>query len=532
MRRTITAVSALAIGTLVLSACGNGGADTGDPAAEATAPDTSEVCTEDRVGGEIVVGEYAMLTSFAPGQGGYGVFGGAQSAAVFDRLMRWDPGAEEFVPQLAESLESNEDNTAWTLTLPEGITFSNGEELTAEDVVFTLGLHQDPGLRSMALSEAMNVETVEAENPLTVRYTLTEPWANFPMLLAGVAGEVIPEETYQATDPGEWARNPVGAGAFLVENYIPDQETVLVPNPDYHAGVVCPTLRFTHISGGQGTLDALSTGELQVGFLRGAEFVADAKGQGVPGYESTDSAGRVVNMNSGSGGYDGVLTDERARRAISHAIDRDLFDDRMTGGVGQPTSALLAESSRFYDGADGLPYDPELATELLDEVRADHPEWDGSLDMLLIASPENQESGILIQSMLGAVGIDVRIESVPVSQNTARVLRGDYELSISGLSTSDADPSAAFVANLTPGGQNRTGIDDPALTEAALSTKIAPDFEAQVDAYRNLQEVFNEVQPFAVLASAEQYIAVNDTVSGVFPTVNSTVLYDKAYVEQ
>lgn len=532
MRRTITTISTLAAGALVLSACGNGGPGAGDAVAEAAAPDTTEVCTEDRVGGEIVIGEYAMLTSFAPGQGGYGVYGAAQSAAVFDRLMRWDPSSEEFVPKLADSLKSNDDNTEWTLTLPEGITFSNGQELTAEDVVFSLGLHQDPDLRSMVISEAMNVESVEAVDPLTVRYTLTEPWANFPMLLAGAAGEIVPKETYQKTDPDEWAQDPVGAGAFMVESYTPNQETVLVPNPDYYGGVVCPTLRFTHIAGGQGTLDALSTGEFHVGFLRGAQNVANAKKQGLPGYEAINSAGSVFNMNSGAGGYDGVLTDDRARRAISHAIDRDLYNDRMTDGIGQPTSALLAESSRFYNGAEGLHFDPELATQLLDEVRADHPEWDGSLDLLLGDSPENQESGIVLQGLLGAVGIDVQIESVPISQNTARVLRGDYELSVSGLPTSDADPSATFVANLTPGGQNRTGIDDPALTEATLATKTAPDFEAQVEAYRHLQEISNEAQPFAVLANAEQYVAVSDTVSGVFTTVNSTVLYDKAFVEQ
>lgn len=532
MRRTIKAASTLAVGAVVLSACGSGGADTDNAVGEAVAPDTSEVCTEDRVGGEITFGEYAMLTSFAPGQGGYGVFGGAQSAAVYDRLMRWDPEAQEFIPKLAESLESNDDNTQWTLTLPEGITFSNGEELTAEDVAFTLGLHKDPALRSMVFSEATNVENVEVEDPLTVRYILTEPWAGFPMLLAGAAGEVIPQETYGKTDPEEWARNPVGAGAFMVENFVPNQETVLVPNPDYYGGVVCPTLRFTRISGGQGTLDALNTGEFQAGFLRGAQYVTDAKNHGLAGYQVNTSAGSVFNMNSGAGGYDGVLTDERVRRAISHAIDRDLYDNRMTGGLGQPNSALLAESSRFYSGAEGLTYDPELATRLLDEARADHPDWDGSLALLLSDSPENQQSGIVLQGLLGAVGIDVQIESVPISQNTARVLRGDYELSVSGLPTSDADPSATFVANLTSGGQNRTGIDHPALTEAALATKTAPDFAAQVEAYRNLQEVFNEVQPFAVLVNTEEYVAVSDSVSGVFPTVNSTVLFDRAFVEQ
>lgn len=533
MNNRLKIVAGLAVAALGLSACGNGGGESEQAAAGTLAPDTTQTCTEDRVGGEITIGEFGMLTTFAPGQGQFGVFGGTQSAAVFDRLMRWDPEAEEFVPQLAESLEPNDDHTEWTLTLPEGATFSNGDDLTAEDVAFTVDLHQDPGTQSMAFSEAANVDDIRAEHPLTVRFTLTEPWEGFPMLLAGAAGETLPRDHYEATDPEDWARAPIGAGAFVVDSYIPDQETVLVPNPDYHGGVVCPTLRFTRIAGGQPTLDALNTGEFQSGFLRGARYVSEAKNQGHPGYESITSAGSVLNMNTGTGGYDGILTEATVRQAVSQAIDRSLYDNRTTGGLGQPSAALLADSSRFYDGAEGLDHDPELATRLVEQARTDHPDWDGSLTLLIGDAPENQEAGIVVQSMLNAVGFDVALESVPRSQNAARSIQGDYELSLGGLSPSDADPSAQFIAAMTPGGatSNRTGIDDPRLTEALAATKTAPDFESRKQAYRDVQEIFNELAPFVVLANSEDLVVIDESVRGVVPTLHSTMLYDAAFTE-
>lgn len=531
MKRIITTVSGLTIGALALTACGGGGDGGTDGGTEALAPDTSEVCTEDRVGGEITIGEYAMLPSFAPGQGHSGSYGAAQSAAVYDRLMRWDPENEEFEPKLAESLESNDDYTEWTLTLPEGVTFSNGESLTADDVAFTLDLHQDPATQSRAVSDAQNVENIEVTDPLTVHFTLTEPWSGFPLLLAGSAGEVIPQDTYQEVGPDDWARNPIGAGPFMVDNYIPDQETVLVPNPDYYGGVVCPTLRFSRIAGGQGTLDTLNTGEFQVGFLRGGRYVTAAQDEGHSGYADSISAGSILNMNSGKSGYDGILTDERIRQAVSHAIDRELYDDRMTGGVGQSASALLAESSRFYDGAEGLTYDPERARALLDEARADHPEWDGTLSLLTGDSPENQESGIVIQALLDAVGFTVETESVPISQTIARQFQGDYELTVSGLATSDADPSTVFSDGMIPDGPtNNTGIDDPELAEAVNTVRTATDNDDQVNAYNELQEVFNRASPFAVLAHAEEFVAVSDSVSGVMPSAYQTMLYDQAFV--
>ena len=169
MRRTTTTAAALLAATaLALDACGDddsgGGGSGGEQAdridADTLLPAMGEECTEDKAGGTITMGEYVMLPTFAPGQGNYGVRGGAQSAAIYDRLMRWDDQNEEFVPQLAENLESNDDNTTWTLTLREGVTFSNGDPLTAEDVAFTVDLNNDPATRSVAMAGARAAGTM------------------------------------------------------------------------------------------------------------------------------------------------------------------------------------------------------------------------------------------------------------------------------------------------------------------------------------------------------------------------------------
>ncbi|WP_407334851.1 ABC transporter substrate-binding protein [Dietzia kunjamensis] len=534
MKRTTSAMAVLAAAALTLSACGGGEESTSaSGGAEGQAPDQSERCTEDRAGGEITVGEFSMLPSFAPGQGQYGVRGGAQSAAVYDRLMVWNPEAEEFEPKLAESLEANDDNTVWTLTLRDGVTFSNGDPLTAEDVAFTVGLHKDPATRSVAMTDAMEISETRVVDPLTVEFTLARPWAGFPVALAGTIGEVIPKNAYEAADPQDWARNPIGAGAFTVGNYIPDQETVLEPNPDYYGGPVCPTLKFIRIPGSQGTYDAFQTGELQVGFLRGAKFVNMATADDVRGFEEIISSGSVINMNSGKAGYDGVLTDVRARQAVAAAMDRDLWNQRLYDGEGQPTSALVAESSRLYDGQEGPTYDVERAKSLVEELKADRPDWDGSLRMLISDGPENIEAGVVAKALLDAAGFNVQIENAPVSQVTARQFTGDYEIVIGGLATSDADPASTFASAFTPtGATNLTGIDDPELTAAVNELKAAADLDAQKEAMTRLQEVFNEVQPFTVMANAEQYVAVSDTVGGLTPTLSSTVLYDGAFVKE
>ena len=533
MKRTTSAFAVLAAATLALTACGGGGDESTTAGGEGLTPSDDGQCTAENVGGTITMGEFVMLPSFMPGQGQYGIRGGAESAAVYDRLMVWNPEAEEFEPKLAESLESNEDNTVWTLTLPEGVNFSNGDPLTAEDVAFTINLHKNPDTRSVVMTEANYVENVEAVDPLTVEFTLTDPWAGFPVLLAGTAGEVIPQDAFEAAGPEEWARNPVGAGAFTLASYTPDQEVVLEPNPDYYGGEVCPTLRFIRIPGSQGTYEAFQTGELQTAVLRGASYVADAQADGTEGFEEIISSGSVLNMNAGQAGYDGIFTDERARQAVGFAMDRELWNDRLYDGEGQPTSALVAESSRLYDGQEGPAFDAEQATALVEELKAENPDWDGSVTLLVSDGPENVEAGVLTKAMLDAVGFDVSIENAPVSQVTARQFTGDYEIVIGGLAPSDADLASTFASGMMPGGAtNLTGIDDPELTEALLDFKAAADVDAQKEALNRLQEVHNRVMPFTVLANAEQYVIVDESVKGVEPTLASVVLFDNAYVEE
>ena len=534
MKRTTGALAVLAAATLTLTACGGGTGDSTSASGgdEGPAPATGE-CTAENVGGTITMGEYVMLPTFMPGQGQYGIRGGSESAAIYDRLMIWNPEAEEFEPKLAESLEANDDNSVWTLTLREGVNFSNGDPVTAEDVAFTVGLHQDPATRSVAMTEALQVDEAAVIDEQTVEFTLAEPWAGFPVLLAGVVGEVIPQEAFTATGPEEWARYPIGAGAFVMDSYTPDQEVVLQPNPEYYGGPVCPTLEFIRIPGSQGTMDAFQTGELQVGMLRGAKFVTDAKDAGTQGFEEIISAGSLINMNSGNAGYDGVLTAERARRAVTHALDRDLWNQRLYGGLGQPTSALVAESSRFYDGQEGPKYDADEAKRLVEEIKADHSDWDGSLELLISDGPENVEAGVVAKAMLDAAGFDVSIVNAPVSQVTARQFTGDYEIVIGGLAPSDADLASTFASAMTPGGAtNLTGIDDPELTAALTEFKAAADIDAQKAALDKVQKIYNKVQPFAVMANAEQYVIVDESVKGLVPTLSPVVLFDNAFIEE
>lgn len=190
---------------------------------------------------------------------------------------------------------------------------------------------------------------------------------------------------------------------------------------------MCPTLRFISIPGSQGTLEAYHKGEIQVAYLRGAEFISQAWDPGEQSFYEAISSGRSLVMNNGKAGYDGILTDERARLAVAHALDRDLMNERLTGGRGQATPSLLAEPSRFYDGQQGPEFDAEKAAALVAELKQETG-WDGALTLVTNTSPENVQTGVVSKALLDAMGFTVTLENVPASRQSAKLFSGDTML--------------------------------------------------------------------------------------------------------
>lgn len=537
--KSITKTTAAAVAAaLMLAGCGSGGGSTsasgGGGGGDVTPVDDGQRCTAERVGGTISMGEYFRLPTFAPGQGGFGVRGGAESAAVFDRLMRWDPATNDYTPKMAESLTANESNTVWTLTLRPNVRFSNGDPVTAEAVKFSVELHRDPALRSTALQDVESITSIEVVDATTVKFTLDGPWTTFAYVLAGPAGEVINPAVYQSMPADQYALNPVGAGAgaYTVKRNAPGEELLLEPNPDYYGGPVCASLRFVMVPGAQATYDAFTTGELQAAFLREAPIIAKAKQDGTRGYSELSNAGKILNLNNGNGGYTGITTDVRVRKAIAAAIDPALIDQRINGGTGDPGSTLLSEKSTLFNGTPGPEYDPEQAKKLVAEVKAEKG-WDGSLDMLMASTPEGTEQGIVLKALLDAVGFDVTITNVPVAQVTAQSFQGDFELGTAGMALRDSQPYAALSNFLGTGGStNMTGASMPEFDATVAKLKAAADIDEQKQIMGELQTILNEHQPMIVYGSVEEFVAVGPNVKGVVPTLNAVMFFDGAYLEK
>jgi peptide/nickel transport system substrate-binding protein len=517
-----------------LTACGD---DDGDAAASggssgSGAASEDDVCTEDRVGGDLTVGQSAGITGFDPTvTTGTRDSGGTELTALYDTLMRVDPTTAEVVPHLADSLEPSNDLSEWTLTLRDGVEFGNGDPLTADAVVASI--QRFDGATVAAANFAALISDMEVVDERTVVFHLDGPWGDFPYFLAMGGGMIV--NTAVIDDVGAEQFNldpPVGAGVgpFELERYAPDEEVVMRAKDDYWGGPVCiETLRFITPGDDDARYEALQLGEIDVTVLAEPRTVEQAQDvDGLPGITGYGNANQLmINVRPGRPGED-----LRVRQAIAAAIDIDTINERAYEGTATASGSVVhPDTPLFTEGMGGPDYDPDRARQLVDEARARG--WDGSLGLLSIDSPSSSEVSLTVEGMLEAVGMDVTVESVPTTELIERVITDqNFDVTAWSLDVLPEAPWTGVDRNLrSDSPTNRTGYADPDFDAALADLREASTVEARRDAIAEVQEVWNETVPGVVLNHDEEFLTWADNVHGVRLTREGVVMLDDAYVE-
>ncbi|HEX7095243.1 MAG TPA: ABC transporter substrate-binding protein [Acidimicrobiales bacterium] len=576
-RRVRMALAGLAVVLLPIAACGDD--DDGGEGAEGaptSAPETTEAEGEPQRGGTLTFAEYSEPAGLDPiVSTGAGVTGAIEMSAIYDTIMRWNPETGEYEPRTAESLESNEDFTVWTLKLKPGITFHDGTPYNAEAVVFGMMRHKSgqpgaPPCEEMfacprnATSSGVYmslVESMEVVDELTVRFTLTEPWTAFAYALSDEAS-MIPSPTAMRTMCANTpvAREcpfnlaPVGAGPFRIDRFTPKESITMVRNENYWGGeVYLDGLRFVNPgdAGGDLTWEGFDAGNYDVAFLRTPPSVAAAEEAGVPHYSALQHGGGVFLVNMGvtitcAGGQPAPLctgkpdgptattpptASLKVRQAIAYAIDPVVIDERAYEGLGNPDSSLLQEEFRWDPGVEGPEYDPELARQLADEAKAEG--WDGTVRILYTNAPTAQQIAIAVETMLEAVGIDAIVDtSKPTAEHIQTVVvQKDFDLSGWGYAiASDDGAMAALAQNLqSTSPSNRVGFKSEAVDQALRDLRAAQTDEEKVEAFRIIEQEVAEQIPVIPFAAMEERIVWHDNVHGIVFNHSTSMFFDKAW---
>lgn len=517
--------STLLAGALLLSGCASA-ADAGDRPASggASGPVGVQAAASGPVdGGVLTYGTFSLPTSLDPAKTvASGSTGGTELAAVYDLLMRYDDDAGAFVPQLAEALEESDGATRWTLTLRDGVTFSNGTPLDADAVVWSI----DRYVAERGPDSQLWADTVRATSVIdsrTIGFELNRPWPMFPAMLASGPGMVVARPS---ADGGPFV--PVGAGPFVVATFQPHEVLALRARDDYWNGRPhLDEFRSVPVPDGKAQLDMLRAGELQMTYVFDAQVVGELLATDRPGYLEVMNAGSAILVNNAPGRPG---SDPRVREAVIKAIDPVLVDQRAQAGQGRPSVALFPASSKWHSGAPDSRFDPEGARKLLQEAKSDG--YDGAVTFTTRQAPEAKNRALAIQSLLGDVGFDVTIEYVTNIGDMIRVMNVErnYDLGQTGFNVRDTAPLFKLYSNLySTSTGNVSGYTDPEMDRLLLELQAAePDAAPEV--IERIEERVGATVPMVPLAAQDNLVSWSPDVHGLRHSFAEIMLLGDAWI--
>ena len=329
-------------------------------------------------------------------------------------------------PSLALRLD-NPDPLTYIAYLRHGVTFHDGHELTARDVIYTFKSILDPALPSPFRGAFRALADVTALDDHTVVFALSEPFAAFPMQLTGVP-PIVPAEA------GDSLRTfPIGTGPYRFVRYDVDDTLVLSAFEGYwdglpnNAGIVMKVVPDDTMRGlelRKGTTD-LVVNDLPPDIVYQLEKSEQFSISRSPGL---DFFYLGVNMR------DPVLADVRVRQAIGYATNRDAIISYLRRGLGRPAAGLVPDLAwAFEPDVFRFSYDPERARRLLDEAGFPDPDGKGPrsrlrLSLKISTNEETRLQATAIQHDLAGVGIDLDISSYEFATFYNDVVRGDFQL--------------------------------------------------------------------------------------------------------
>lgn len=478
--------------------------------------------------GEPVSGGSASFASFSEPSGldpattiAASTTGGVELLNIYDSLMRYDADQQTEVPQLAESLVSDDDRV-WTLTLRDGVRFSDGAVLDAEAVVRSQERFAAAGGPDAVVWND-NVAEVVPSGVDTVVYELERPWPEFPNVLTTGAGMIVAPDA-QAPETGY---SPPGAGPFTLADWQSGVAVTLEAREDYWDGrPFLDTVTVAYLDKTDVAKDTFRNGELDVVYLRNPNDIRQVTEEGYPGYVGMAAVANVTIINA-SPGRPG--SDVRVRKAIQLALDSEALYDRAFGTTLYSGRELFGEYSRWHTDQKAAAPDPERARQLVDQARADG--FDGRL--LYDGGPNEttRQQALALQAQLEAVGFDVDIRSQSAGADHVRAVAADqdYDIAEWGVNLRDPDPYVKMAAAMRTGGTQVYGMHTSDEMDALIDDFQSADDEGKRDVMESLQAVVNDQAPFVTHGFYPEYLAMQPDLHGVIGSSNSMISFAKGW---
>jgi peptide/nickel transport system substrate-binding protein/oligopeptide transport system substrate-binding protein len=509
-------------------------------------------------GGDIVVTYKDDITTLDPAIG-YDWVNWSMIKSLYSRLMDYEPGTPNLVPSLAESFTVSPDGTTYTFKLRKGVKFSNGREVVASDVKYSIERAVDPktqgpgagffgaikGFEDVTGGKATTLAGIETPDAGTVVFNLSRPDATFLHVLAINFASVVPKEAVESAG-GDFGKKPVGSGTFILKDWTIGQQLVFEKNPNYYVKDMPHIDKFT-VEVGQEPLVAL---------LRLQKGEVDIAGDGVPPAKfleiknSADGAKMIVDGEQLHTGYVTLNTkmkpfdNVKVRQALNMAINKERIT-RILNGRATPANQPLPPLMPGYDkGFKGYAYDVAKAKALLAE--AGFPK---GFETVLYSTNTDPQPRIAqaIQQDLAAVGVKAEVRALAQANVIAAGgTEGEAPMIWSGGMAWIADfPDASNFygpilgcAGAVPGGWNWSWYCNKDLDARAVAADSMSDPAKATERTAAWGKVFTDIMtdaPWIPVINERRVVAKSLRMGGadnVYIDPTRVINYDAIFVKQ
>lgn len=425
-----------------------------------------------------------------------------------------------FEPRLCTSWEF-EDDTHIVFKLHDGMKFSDGSPLTAEDIKFTY----DMGLKN-ELSVLKGLKQVDVVDPLTIKLTIDSYSNEFVQSLSSVPVSIQSKKAYES---GMKEPYLIGSGPYKLEKWEPDEYVTFVKNENYWGDKpgVSERITFKPIKEASTRAIALQNGEIDVCIDPSMDNLPDLeKDENVTVFTKPGTRLFYLGFNVTKAPWDNL----KLRQAVAHAIDRKGIIDVVLQGKGLPQTTVLNRGLwSFYDDMPGFPYDVEKAKAALKESGYTPGE---KLPLLISNETDYSQVAQFIQANLKEIGLDIEIQTVePATLKTECVnsTQGLY------LWRWNEDSKVDFVFRdlfYTGSKSNYSHFSDPKADELTDLVLTEKDPQKRLEDSKQLQEYLVEQVPQVPLYIKDLLIAYNKNLKGTYLYGGGNHDWRFAYVEQ
>ncbi|MEQ3549445.1 ABC transporter substrate-binding protein [Pseudonocardia nematodicida] len=536
-RRTTLSVLAVALSGVLLAACGAAPAlnegEGGAGGVQAVNPNGVDPATEGepRAGGTLVLGTDREAVGFDPTAQNTN-----QAAfAVLDSLMKLTPdgGAE---PHMAESMDSADDGKTWRMGLREGVRFSDGTPVDADAVVFNVQRHLDkpasPGFQHASL-----IETMRAVDPTTVEFVLREPSGSFPVVFglnftAGNLGALLSPAAVQERGD-DIAANPVGAGPFVLSDWVRDSRMVLTANPDYwqEGRPYLDGLEFRPLPDTETRYASIENGDVNVvygGYH--TELIRALSNPELNVYYGPGHGAEFIYFNHERAPFD----DPRMREAFVRGIDLDALAatqfrnqmERATGWFGDQSEYQTPEAAEAWPA-----FDQERARELVQE----YVDSGGSatVSYKTTNAPNRVAFAEFMQAQMAAIGITLEPEFFDLAQYSSSVVQSrDFEAAgwVGGPTDSPYPQTINYLG--TGGNANYGGYSNPEVDELLTRAAATTDEAERTESYRRVQLLTNQDIPVGYYSRGYLSTITQPDVRGIQRYLSRDMFFDAIWLDR